>query len=217
MREFGRPNGRLAYLSDDERRALFHDLFFLINKWKAWSLTVEIDHLEFQKYFPQDRFKKLFGVAPLAFIWCMILNHGIITEHLDKLAKIAYVVAKSDFNTAMLDSHTFIQSYEQNVDDEHTAEIDFDTPSNANQLQAADMVAWANRRKVANTPFNNGFESLELLTRHVESEVKPALHLHKKVDDDSTKELANIVGNPIRGAKQRIPLLQPFPLEIFRV
>ncbi len=214
MREFVRPYGRLAYLSDEQRRDLFQDLVYLINKRKAWSMTVEIDHLEFQQFFPQGKFRKLFGVAPLAFIWCMVLNNGIINLHLlDQVAKVAYVVAKSDFNAAMFECHAFIKSYERNADREFTGAIQFDDPAAANQLQAADMVAWANRRKVAGDLFGGGFEPLELLTRTVESETKTAIHSHYKVNGESTRKLAEIVGNPSRGSV-RIPLLQPLPFEL---
>jgi hypothetical protein len=213
MREFGRPHGRLAYLSDEQRRDLFQDLVYLINKRKAWSITVEIDHLEFQQFFPPTKLRKLFGVAPLAFIWCMVLNNGIVKLYAaDRVSKVAYVVAKSDLNTAMLECHTFIQSYEENADREFTGTIAFDEPAYVNPLQAADMVAWANRRKAAGGEFDCGFEPLELLTRTVESEVKTGIHSHFKVGGDGTRRLAEIVGSPVRGSV-RIPLLQPLPFK----
>jgi hypothetical protein len=214
MREFGRPHGRFAYLSDEQRCSLFHDLVYLINRRKAWSLTVEIDHLDFQQYFPQSKFKKLFGVAPLAFIWCMALNNSIVEENKEAVSKVSYVIAKSDFNTAILDCHEFIESYEKTTERNHTGSITFDNPANVNALQAADMIAWANRRKVAGLPFDSGFDALELLTRYIESDVKPGIHWHKKVNDESTRKLSEIVGNPVRGSNQRIPVLQPLPYKI---
>ena len=43
-------------------------------------------------------------------------------------------------------------------------------------------------------------KQMECLTRTCqESEVKTAVHSHYKVDGDSTRRLAEIVGNPARG------------------
>ena len=208
MIEFGQKD-RLGYLTHDERRALFQDLVYLINNEKVYSLTVSVDNLEFQDFFPPSKYKNSFGVAPLAFLWCMFHNSLIIDSHLIG-GRMAYVVAKSDFNATIADCHSFIQSYEMKRQKENTGSLTLDTPQNASALQAADMVVWANRRKNAGDLFDWGFEPLERLTRTVKSTVKPAIHAHFKVSSRSTKELARILGDPERRPGKRSPLLKPF-------
>lgn len=47
MKEFGRPDGRLGYLTDDERQALFSDLVTVINNHKLYSISSSITEQEF--------------------------------------------------------------------------------------------------------------------------------------------------------------------------
>ena len=101
MREFARPHGRFAYLSNTERAALFSDLVKLINETKFYSATAVVQNMEFQEFFPQPEFRKLFGVAPLAFLWCLILNRVLI-EWYDDLRPVAYVVSESSVNSFAL-------------------------------------------------------------------------------------------------------------------
>ena len=93
MREFARPHGRLAYLTDDQRRALFGDLVGLIRKYQYYSLTISATNLEVQEFFPSRQFRRLFGSTPLAFIWCLVLNHCNAKVHKshDRLSPMAYV------------------------------------------------------------------------------------------------------------------------------
>jgi hypothetical protein len=211
MKEFGRPNGRLGYLTNDQRRALFHDLIYLIKQNSAWLLTVEVNNLEFQQFFPEPKYKKLFGAPPLAFIWCMVHNCVLVENFSDHLKKMAYVVARSDENTQIMESFSFWKSYEDETDKHIVSSITFSSPQEVSALQAADMVAWANRKKSLGEIFDRGFEPLELLTRTVEGEIKSSAHFHRVVDAESTKKLAKILGDPVREKGKRISLLVPHP------
>ena len=61
MRDFARPAGRLAHLSDEKRRWLLNYLVELINRFKAYSLTVGVDNLDFSGCFPQGKFRGYMG------------------------------------------------------------------------------------------------------------------------------------------------------------
>jgi hypothetical protein len=207
MRDFGRPDRRLAYLSDSERRSLFSDLVYQINRHKAYSLTTMVQNLDFEECFPHETFQRHMGAHPLAFLWCMLLNHVNIKRH-DRLGSLAYVVARSDVGAQITDCHKFWSSYEEYIDERHSGSLAFDEPKRVNALQAADMVAWANNRKHAEQAlFDRGFEPLELLTRYVESDVKPSVHFHFPVDKESTLKLAGVVGSPVRQKGKRVSLL----------
>lgn len=203
MRNFGRPNGRLAHLTNDQRLYLFQDLVLLINRKKIYSLTVAVNNLEFEQYFPVSQFRGYMGSAPLAYLWCMILNQLIM-----KKQPMAYVVARSNVNSQIADCYSFWESVGS------CESLGFDEPRNLSALQAADMVAWANRRKQDGLSFDEGFEALERLTRYVESKLKPSIHFHFVVSEESTKKLAAILGSPTRQKGKRISLLKVIPPEM---
>lgn len=206
MRDFARPHGRLAYLSDDQRRALFYDLVCLINQNKIYSLTTVVDNLEFQDCFPAETFTKYMGASPLAYLWCLILNFCLMEMH-PLLAPMEYVIAECDFSQQLTDCYEFWRSYELWRKCECNMPFSLNKPADLNALQAADMIAWANLKKHRGETFSRGFEPLELLTRYVESALKPGIHLHFPVKKNSTKKLAGILGMPNRKKGKRVSLL----------
>lgn len=209
MINFGQ-HGVLGYLRHDERRALFHDLVHLINHRKAFSLTVEIDSLHFKECFPVDRFKGLFGPPPFAFYWCMI-NDSLIARQHHEATKVSFIVAHSTSDIQMVECHAFMESFQNYKDWQSIGSLTFDTPQNVNALQAADMVAWANRKRSIGGVFDKGFEPLELLTRTVESELGPPMaHFHYPAKEASAESLSKIMGQPIRMKGRRTILMPPF-------
>jgi len=200
--------GYLGHLSHDQRRALFHDLIHLINTNKVYSLTAEVDNLEFQNFFPRSKYKGLIGAPPLALMWCMFHN-SILSRNHNASGATAYIVGDSNSNIQIVDTHAFIRSYERRTKQAITGSLTFDSPKNVHALQAADMIAWANRKKKLGEPFEGGFEPLELLTRTVESETRPPMvHLHVRVSSARVEGLAKILGDPIRTKGRRVALLK---------
>ena len=192
MREFARPNGRLAFLSDDERNALFQDLVHVITQNKLYSISTSILEQDFREFFPTARFKGLFGPAPLAFIWVLVLN-GCITEQSEKMAPMGYIVAESDEAAQMIECHSFIRNYFKTQRDECIGNITFSSPRELNALQASDLIAWSNRRCKLEIPFDQGFGPLKRLTRHVEGSERNFPHFHFEIRRESTQQLAAIV------------------------
>jgi hypothetical protein len=208
MKDFGK-DGPLGHLAYAQRRTLLSDLVHLINSRKAYSLTVELDSTKIQAIFPTKKFRKLMSAPALAFYQCMIMDSLIARKH-PQVGKVAFVVATSECNREIVDGHNFIQSYEERTPLEMVGALTFDTPQNVNALQAADMVAWANRRKRLGQPFHKGFEPLEMLTRTVENELRPPMiHFHYPAGEKSAESLAKIVGEPVRIPGKRVPLLKP--------
>jgi hypothetical protein len=205
MKEFGRPHGRLAYLSDSERRALFSDLVRLINDNKIYSLTAVVNNQDFSRYFPPETFGSHLDAPSMAIFWCILLNHLNVKSH-ERMAPMAYLVARSDDGPQLTDAYNFWKSYQQYLEEDHTGSLTFDDPTKINALQAADLVAWSNNRKHRNDPFKGGLEPLELLTRYVESERKPSVHFHFAVTEESIRKLAPIVGTPVRKKGRRTSL-----------
>jgi hypothetical protein len=211
MKEFARPDGRLAYVSDHQRRSLFVDLVHQINRNKIYSVTVVVNNNEFSECFPSSVYKGYMSPSAYAFLWCLLLNYLHVKQAQDRdgicLDPMAYIVAESDFNTQLMDCYTFWRSCEKYEESEHTGSITLGQPKSVYALQAADMVAWANLRKHRGLPFDKGFEPLELLTQYVESDVKPNIHYHFPVDKESAQRLAGILGSPSRKKGKRESLL----------
>ena len=205
--------GVFGHLGRDERLALFQDLVSLINRRKVYSLTVEVDNLDFQTFFPTERYRGLIGPAPLAFFECMVLDAIIARDH-NASGKTAFVVGHSHNDIEMVDAHAFFLSYLAGKDDalRTVGSLTFDTPKDVYALQAADMVVWANRKKRLGRPFINGFEPLELLTRTVEADSRPAMvHFHYPFNSQRVESLSKILGEPVRSKGRRKPLLEPIP------
>jgi hypothetical protein len=194
MREFGRPHGRFAYLSDDDRKALFSDLVHVITQDKLYSVSASVLEQDFREFFPTSKFKGLFGPAPLAFIWCMVINL-IVADNAEELGPMAYLVAESDESAQMLESHCFFKHYAdtRGDGDDCIGSIAFDTPKKIHALQAADMIAWSVRRRKMEEAFDRGFEPLLRLTRHVKGSERHFPHFHLDATRESTRKLAEIV------------------------
>jgi hypothetical protein len=192
MREFARPDGRLAYLSDDDRRALFSDLVYVITQNKIHSVSASVLQQDFREFFPKSKFKGLFGPAPLAFIWCIVLNY-IICENAKKMGRMEYVVAKSDESSQMKEAHRLSEYFEKTRGTDCIGAIKFGSPQQEYALQAADMISWSNRRQKIGKPFNRGFEPLERLTRHIKGSERNFPHFHIDAKRESTQSLADII------------------------
>jgi len=213
MKQFNQHR-ELGHLGPDERVALFQDLVHLINQRKVYSLTVEVDNLDFQTFFPTQKYRGLIGPAPLAFFECMVLD-SIIARDQNASGKTAFMVAHSHNDIEMVDAHAFLQSYLANREAvvQTVGALTFDSPRDVNALQAADLVAWANRRKALGEQFTSGFEPLELLTRTVETESRPPMiHFHYRFNPEKVESLAKILREPVREKGRRHPLLESIPL-----
>jgi len=211
MKEFARPHGRLACLSDGERRVLFQDLVKIINQTELYSLTASVDNIDFQHVFPHQKFRKRFSAIALAFLWCMILNYEIGKDHQGAIDGISYFFSDSPINSQIIDCYSFFCEYEVLRELEITEAIGHGRPKIFSGLQAADMIAWANRKKNLNEPFKEGFEPLELLTPHEPQGFnrlgRTPIHMHYSVKNESTRELALILGEPKRQKGKREALL----------
>jgi hypothetical protein len=95
MREFTRPHGKFAYLKEGQRKDLFSDLVHVIKQNSLHSVSASVLEQDFKEFFPKTKFERLFGPAPLAFIWCMVINI-ILAENAKNMPKVAYLVAEGN-------------------------------------------------------------------------------------------------------------------------
>ena len=197
MKEFARPHGRFAHLTDNERESLFDDLVQLINRAKKYSTSVRVNNLDFRQFFPAEKYKGLFGPSPLAYLFCLIVN-SVFLRSKGETNPIAYLVAESDDNSQLADVHAAWRivedRYQESQKLSRTGAIAFDWPKNICALQASDLIAWSNRRHAINVPFNQGFAPLRYLTDSKEVQHK-VMHFHFEVTAERAQSLAQSIDN----------------------
>jgi len=192
MREFARPDGRLAYLTADERQALFSDLVAVINKHKVYSVSASITEEEFRAFFPSDRLKGVIGAASLAFAYCLTANCNVWDIN-NLETSLAYLVSQSKESSQLEEMHRLFSRWEEERKTSYIGSITFDSHKRVYALQAADMIAWSNRRKILGQTFDSGFQPLDRLTRTVAGEKRHYPHYHLKADRERTEDLAKII------------------------
>lgn len=164
MKEFG-PTGKYKDVRSEGRRALFSDIARVINDSKASSGFTTVATLDSAQY--RDAFNGIteFSVYGACFN-TIVMMHGVIAEMEGYADPIAYVLDEgNEFKHDILEAHAFMRNNERNV-----GTLAFDSDNRLAALQAADVVAWAARRRLA-SELKSGFEPLAAIFengRHVE-------------------------------------------------
>lgn len=191
MKDFSRPYGRLAGLSDEARQALFSDLVSLINQEKTYSLTASVDGPVFEKAFPSVDYRRLLRPDAFAFLYCLIQNHAMSALKDHRLSPIAYIVADSDVNGQMIEMHSAWRTIEDQEFKPITGSITIDRPTRIAALQAADLVVWSSRRDLLGQPFDSGFEPLRRLLRA--DGKRP--HIHYPVNETNIERMRKVAAD----------------------
>ena len=81
MKDFRRPKGRLAHLSNRERQTLFEDVVHAINKHKIYSIAAVLTTDQYRKQFSSRFCKEGMGVYGACFILCCQMNHILAKQN----------------------------------------------------------------------------------------------------------------------------------------
>jgi hypothetical protein len=168
MMEFGN-HGTLAGLRSVGRRALFSDLARIINDNKLYSVASSLSSEKYNVAFDGLTELSMYGAS---FIQVAMIN-GTGMRLGGSKEPIRYRLDDGNSYAAQIvEGHVFLTENER----EHPlnmGDLHFDSDDNSAALQAADVVAWSVRRKLAST-LKSGFEPLEELFNgeHVEIEYR---------------------------------------------
>ncbi len=155
MKEFGRPHGRFASVSDVCRQALFADVASVINKHKLFSISASLSNQEYQTHFPSE-VTDIFSVYGMCFILAAMVNHKIAENHNHK-ERIPFILDSGNPNAEHVRmAHASMLKFQKDSF-MHVGSLTFDEDENLGILQAADVVAWGARRKATKIPFGCGF------------------------------------------------------------
>lgn len=159
MKEFGRPHGRFAYLTDAQRYAIFAELSELINTHKIISVAATLNQDQYRNILKLHKRKEMSPYG-LCFMLCAIANHhnAIHNKH---ERNIAYILDTGDDNVGhVLAAHKVMKEWQESTP-LHVGTIAFDDDKDIPALQAADIIAWGVHRRLAGGSFGKGFDFIE--------------------------------------------------------
>ena len=158
MTEF-RPNGRFRDLRHDARRTLFSDLVRAINEHKTATIAATLSTDQYRRHFSELYRQKDFGVYGSCFILLAVLQ-GKYAQKEGYKDEIPFILdSGNNYRRHVVEAHSFLREHFQPSQFANVGGLAFDTDEKVRALQAADLVSWSVRRRIADK-FNNGFETL---------------------------------------------------------
>jgi uncharacterized protein DUF3800 len=170
MKEFGRPHGRFAKISDCCRRELFIEVAALINSHKIFSIAGTVSNSEYKQLIPKQARDK-YSLYAMCFNLAVMLNHHLALGS-SYQGKIPFILDTGNpYKGHIVQAHAMMLQM-QRERFLHAGGLHFEDDTDFGVLQAADVIAWGARRRATNLSFNYGFSPitkiLELENHHVE-------------------------------------------------
>ncbi len=159
MKEFGRPHGRLGYLSDSKRYLLFKELVGIINSNKFISLSGTIDQYQFNEILNLNKHKE-FSPYSLCFMMCAYLVNEQ-ANYLKYNKDISFTLERATEHRGQILSAYDVMIDWQKTKPLHMGSFDINGDKNLPVLQAADIIAWGTLRRLKREPFNQGYEYID--------------------------------------------------------
>ncbi len=168
MKEFGK-HGKLGYLDYPARFALFSQMVGAINCYKTHSVAATLSYDEFNNIVP-DKVKRHIGVYGICFM--LASNLCFCQAKLSNYdGEIAFYLEQGARHSGHIYNayNTMVQIQKEGTLPIHVGPIAFG-PKQISMLQAADIIAWAVRRRVSDLPIGKGFQPIYNLfeIRHIE-------------------------------------------------
>jgi len=175
MKEFGRPHGKLAKMTDCCRHELLLEAVSLINSHKLGSISVSLTNQEYKNTFDEE-FRKGFSVYGMCFVLAATMTHQVAKEN-SYQEKIPFILDTGNpYADHVRQSHAEMVEW-QKTGFLHMGSLTFADDADFGILQAADLIAWGSRRKASKLsleyPFNPIFNILSDNDRHLDSAWKP--------------------------------------------
>ncbi len=158
MKDFRRPDGRLADVTNATRLLLFSDVTELINRCKIHSIAATLTTADYRKHFSKDFRQTKLGLYGACFILCAHLNH-LLAARENYPHRIPFLLDSGNpYAEHVREAHSEMQK-------DHWIELKagsltFDDDKLWSPLQAADVIAWASRVQEQSGTFSNGYEPL---------------------------------------------------------
>jgi hypothetical protein len=160
MKEFGRPHGRFANISDYRRRQFFVEAAHLINTHKILSVGATLSTDEYRRLMPQ-KVREKFSVYAMCFLLSLMMNHKL-AEHQGYTKKVSFILDRGNPNAQHVrQGHAMAMLWQKSGQFLHAGSLTFADDEDLCALQAADVIAWGVRRRVTGVPFGHAFSPIE--------------------------------------------------------
>ncbi len=159
MKDFRRPNGRLANISNNNRQRLFADAIQAINAHKIYSVAAVLSSDQYRDCFDKRFCKEGMGVYGACFILCAHINY-LLAKQNNYQERIAFLMDSGNpYADHVRGAHAEMQ--EERWQHMRVGSLTFDDDKVWTPLQAADVIAWTARIRAESGTFDNGYEPLE--------------------------------------------------------
>ena len=195
MKEFGK-HGILGHLNYDQRYELFDQLEKVINYYKIFSVAFILDQKNFEEIIG-NKIRKQIGVYGTCFMGCAHLIFGIL-HHSNYYKNIAFILEDGNEHTRHIRRahRNMLELQDQKIIKSNVGTLSFGSKT-LPALQAADIIAWGERRRVSGNLIGNGFQPIKAILdneKHVRKECEKSW-LYKY--NDSVHNNPKIFGFPI--------------------
>jgi hypothetical protein len=175
MKEFGRPHGRFASMSDVCRYQLFVEAADLINSHKLFSIGSTLSNHDYQTHMPQAVRDK-YSVYAMCFMLTAVANHKL-AELSNYRGNIPFILDSGNaYAKHVRQAHAVMLEWQHQGVPLNVGSLTFADDADFGVLQAADMIAWGVRRRVSGIPFGDIFTPIETILNdeknHAEQEWK---------------------------------------------
>ncbi len=205
MKDFG-GGVKHAGLSFGAKHEMFGKAADLINGHKLFSTSIGIPQPEFNYVLPKTVRGKRFGPYVLAFLCAVLANKSLCDQSILYGGRtISYLVDDGSSGKGQLkDAHSEIIEIEKSRGGiRNTGSMAFDVDDRVSALQAADVIAWAARRRAVLGPLTGAFAPLE----KVLSETQEERHLHIDIPVEGIQQFTKPIINWLR-SNGEMPLLR---------
>jgi len=172
MKEFGRPHGRFAKMSDCCRREFFLEAAELIREHRIGSLSVSLANKEYAEHIPPEVRNK-FSVYAMCFTLAVAGTDQLAIKNRAP-GKIPLILDSGNpYADHIRKSHASVRVWQQSGEFTHIGSLTFADDKDFGILQAADLIAWTARRRATRIDLGYSFSPLaSLFEPHRHSEAK---------------------------------------------
>jgi hypothetical protein len=173
MKEFGRPDGRFGYLTNECRYQIFSEVVEIINSHKLYSFAANISNAQYESAF-NKKLRDIFGVYGMCYLMLVWMNHSMAERNkYPKTIPFIFDIGNSKADH-IVKSHAEIQRWQRETYF-HMGGLHFEKDECFALLQAADVVAWGARRRATKLSMNHGFSPILRIfepSYHIEADWK---------------------------------------------
>ena len=182
MRDFIRQ-GKYAGRFPEMKRTLFWDVDELLTEFKLDSLSVTLEHKDFNSELSEDVRRSLIGPYAFAFFVAVAAHQSLSDSKRFGQRRTAYLVDSGfGYSWQLEAAHALLVNLEkQRGGFRFTGSLAFGSDDLIPALQAADVIAWAARNKQLLGALPEGFEPLEDAIRDDDIDTR---HLHLPISKD---------------------------------